>query len=682
MAADPYKYFRIEARELLEHLSKGVLELEHAATLECVARLLRHTHTLKGAARVVRQPEIADRAHAIEEVLAPYRDQVDGFGREQATRLLALVDEIARGVAALPAPPAAAAPAGTPVARAAEPAPVAPRNDQGELDAVLDGLIEANASLLALRRESQHLETARRLADVLAGELAPDATRVASVPHDRAAMIEQLRDVLRRHERQLHAGLEQAERELGGVREVAEQLRLVPASSLFTTLERTARDAAHALGKRVLVVARGGDVRLDGHVLSVLQPMLIQLVRNAVAHGIESEAERARAGKPAAGTVTIDVARRGRNAVFSCRDDGRGLDVAAIRRRARERGIAMSDRDDAVDLVGVLLHQRISTSSNVTEVSGRAIGLDVVRSGVEQLGGEVRIETTSGSGTRFDMIVPVTLAAIEALVCESAGVDVVLPLDSVRGVRRVTAADISHGARGEMLQVDGVTIPFLELARVMPDGGTTHVSVDGRRTAIVVAAADRVVAIGVDRLEGVAQVVVRPIPDVVQAEAIVAGAALDAHGAPRLVLDADALVAAAQGQAASIRPAARRRTPVLVIDDSMTTRLLEKSILEAAGYDVDTAMSAEEALDVVQRKRYSLFLVDVEMPGIDGFTFIERIRADQALASTPAILVTSRNSAEDRARGRQVGAQGYVVKSEFDQVDLLAQIQRLVADHA
>jgi two-component system chemotaxis sensor kinase CheA len=197
--------------------------------------------------------------------------------------------------------------------------------------------------------------------------------------------------------------------------------------------------------------------------------------------------------------------------------------------------------------------------------------------------------------------------------------------------------------------------------------------------AVIVEAGGSVAAVRADRLRGAATVVVRPVPELAWSEAVIAGASLDASGNPQVVLDPEHLVAAAERARPAERPAPPARLPVLVIDDSLTTRMLEQSILESAGYEVDTATSAEQGLEAAREKRYALFLVDVEMPGIDGFTFIERIRADPALRETPAILVTSRASAEDRLRGEAVGAHGYIVKSEFDQVELLGRIQRMVA---
>jgi two-component system chemotaxis sensor kinase CheA len=220
-------------------------------------------------------------------------------------------------------------------------------------------------------------------------------------------------------------------------------------------------------------------------------------------------------------------------------------------------------------------------------------------------------------------------------------------------------------------------VPFIPLATAL-DGASWPA---GRAwTALIVAGAGGVAAIGVERLFGTARTVVRPLPELCGSGAAIAGAALDGEGNPQLILDPDALVVAAQslprdGGRAADRNGARVKRPVLVIDDSLTTRMLEKSILESAGYDVDVASSAEEGLDLARRKPFAVILCDVEMPGIDGFTFVERLRADTALRDTPAILVTSRNEPEDRRRGRDVGARGYIVKSEFNQAELLNMIR-------
>jgi two-component system, chemotaxis family, sensor kinase CheA len=218
-------------------------------------------------------------------------------------------------------------------------------------------------------------------------------------------------------------------------------------------------------------------------------------------------------------------------------------------------------------------------------------------------------------------------------------------------------------------------IPFIPLSKILD--GTQ--GIPRNWTAVVVAGAGGMAAIGVDRLLDTAAIVVRPLPEDTPASAIVGGVMLDAEGNPQLVLDPDGVVVEAQRRDAAAPEPARPERPVLVVDDSLTTRMLEQSILESAGYDVDVAVSGEEAVERLRLKQYALFLVDVDMPGMDGFTFIERVRSDPAFHKIPAILVTSRSSSEDRQRGQDVGAQGYIVKSEFDQAKLLTLIDSLTA---
>jgi two-component system chemotaxis sensor kinase CheA len=678
---DPYQYFRTEAREILEGLGRGVLQLEAGATPEVTQLLLRLAHTLKGAARVVKLPRIAERAHEIEDALAPLRDRATSVPRERIDHLLGLVDAIAADVTALDTPGEAPAPARAPAEETLRPV----HADTAEMDTLLDGVAEANVHLRSIRRELGALERARHLVDLLADQLAPSLAR--DVVHAEGgsgalrarSLAGELRDLVTRLERVLPATIDQVERETQQVRDAAERLRLLPVSSVFASLERTTRDAARATGKQAAFVAKGGDVRLDAQVLGVVQSALVQAVRNAVAHGIETETERMAAGKSPSGRVSLDVVRRGSRVVFTCNDDGRGVDIDAVRRAAIAKGLLASTTQQAGadDVVRLLLGGGLTTSGAVTEVSGRGVGLDVVRAAVARLGGEAAMRTEAGRGASLEIVVPVSLASLDALVVEAGGIAAAIPLEAVRGTMRVAASDVAHTATGESIVHAGVAIPFVPLARALRAKETAGQG--GRAlSAVVVASAASLAAFSVDRLRGTANVVMRPLPALAVVDSLVAGASLDAEGDPQLVLDADRLVALATSTTDAPAREAVTAAPILVIDDSLTTRMLEQSILESAGYEVDTATSAEEGLEKARRKRYGLFLVDVEMPGMDGFTFVATTRRDPLLSAVPAILVTSRDAPEDRRRGQEAGASSYVVKSEFDQVQLLDTIRKLV----
>lgn len=682
MAQDPYKYFRPEASEILDQFSRGVLDLEKSDSgAAIVQRLLRLAHTLKGAARVVKQSEIANHAHAIEDALSPLRDCVEKVGREQIDTVLAHLDVISDRLSGLtPAADAAAAAAGK---SAADEAARTIRTDLAEADAVLDGVVETHAVMNGLRAVVQSVQQVGQLADLMTLQLAQFSAgeqERGSRSNQRLAIAAELRRKIGVAERGLVSTVDQMDRELRQLREAAERLRLIPSESLFTTLERMARDTAHAQSKQVTFKGSGRDIRLDAHVLDAVQGALVQIVRNAVAHGIEAIDDRLRAGKPAAGAVSVAIMRRDRRIVFACSDDGRGVDLEAVRRIAAQRGLVgfTSTEKAADELVRVLLRGGISTSKTVTEESGRGIGLDVVREAVERLGGEVICCSVPGAGTTFEIVIPPSLSSMDALIVEGQGGSgiVAIPLDAVRATRRILASDITFAAAGASVLHDDKAIPFLPLTTAL-DGAAW--SAERTWAAVIVADGDALAAVGVERLSGTAKIIVRPLPQPMTASPIVIAAALDADGNPQMILDPGGLIAAARRGCAAEPSAPSAKRPVLVVDDSLTTRMLEQSILESAGYDVDLAVSAEEALDRVRDKRYALILVDVEMPGMDGFTFVERIRSDAKSRDIPTILVTSLAEPEHRRRGQEVGAQGYIVKSEFDQAELLSMIEPMMA---
>jgi two-component system chemotaxis sensor kinase CheA len=675
MAGDPYKYFRIEARELLDRFGQTILELERGpADAGQLQILLRLVHTLKGAARVVKQSEIADRAHRIEDILGPYREEPGNLPSTVVSELLGHLEEMSRRVRGLtPAEPPASA-----QGYVVDDNLKVVHAELSEIDSLIEGVAETHTLLGGLRRSGRAAEQARHLASLLFEQIGLEDARGdhSGRRTQVAGTAEELRRSLSHLERDVVAAVDQIDRELRQLREAAEQLRLVPASNLMMLLERTVRDAAAALGKRVTFEARGGELRLDAYVLSVVQPALIQIVRNAMAHGIENEDERTTKGKPASGRIAVAVHHQDGKLAFSCEDDGRGVDLEAVRRAAARRGLSKREAEglSPEELVLLLLKGGLTTSESVTPIAGRGIGLDIVREAVARLDGSVGFRTDH-RGTRFDLVVSMSLASMDALIVDAGGTAVAIPLAAVRGAVRLAAGQVSLDEAKPTVIHDGVAYPFLSLTTVLY--GKSY-SPDRSWQGFLVAGPDGLAVAGADRLVGISRIVTRPLPQLAPTSDIVSGAWFDAEGNPRLALDPAGIVAMSRrtspGQGQPV-PAAR---PVLVIDDSLTSRTLEQSILESAGFDVDTAASAEEGLEAARRREYVLFLVDVEMPGMTGFDFVERIRADAALRDIPAIMITSRSSPDDVARAQQVGAQGYMVKSEFDQVRLLTLIRSLL----
>jgi two-component system chemotaxis sensor kinase CheA len=569
-----------------------------------------------------------------------------------------------------------------------------------EMDSLLRTVTEAGVQLGAVRKGLGAADRLRDLTSLLLDLLAarPGESGVGASPGMVRArtLAEELRSSLDHFQRSLAVDLERVDGALAETRDVADRLRLIPAETVFPSLDRSARDAAQTLGKRVAFEASGGEVRLEGNVLASLRDALMHVVRNAVAHGVETETERVALGKSPTGQVRLLVERRGSRVAFVCRDDGRGIDVEAVRRAAVARGLVPASEAKSLPadkVIALLRAGGLTTSNDVTELSGRGIGLDVVRATTSRLKGEMSIRSEPGRGATVEVRVPISIASLPGLVVEAAGALAAIPLDAVRQTLRVRDSEVARGVEGDSILHEGSVIPFLPLDRMLRRSGAASFASEARAggkrasagrnrgawSAVVVQAGDRRVAVGVDRLLGTSNIVMRALPGVVDADRVVSGASLDAEGNPQLVLDPGGLVAAAErGHGAPSEEADPRRAPVLVIDDSLTTRMLEQSILESAGYEVELAVSAEEALTKAHDRRYSLFIVDIEMPGMDGFEFVGQARSDAALRDIPAILVTSRNAEEDRLRGEQVGARAYIVKGEFDQGQLLQTIQTLI----
>ena len=474
MEQDPYRYFRPEARNLLDQFAQGILELEKGGGGGgAVQRLLRLAHTLKGAARVVRQSSIAERAHAIEDALAPFRESAAEIAREDIDAILAHLDEIGSQLVTLVPDQAAEIPEGgrypapppqdgvTASANASGPDPARDaqrvlRADLADADAVLEGVAEAQARLGAFRNSAVSIEQLGHLADLLRAQLiakgANDGSRPAgSSPNRSAALAEELRRTIAALTEEFTSSLTHLDRELRQLRDAAEGLKLIPVDSVLMALKRIARDAARALGKQVTFEASGGDIRLDAGILGSIQGALIQLVRNAVAHGIETEAQRIAAGKPAAGLVTVNVVRRGARVLFECRDDGRGIDLAAVRRAAIASGVLSSSATEPAseELVRILLRGGVSTSAAVTDVAGRGVGLDVVREAMERLGGDISVNIDPGRGTAFVLSIPSSITSIPVLLVEAGNGEstMAIPLDAVRQSLRLAPGDIARAGR-------------------------------------------------------------------------------------------------------------------------------------------------------------------------------------------------------------------------------------------
>ncbi len=680
-AKDPYKYFRLEARELLTGLEEGAASLNQTGQeAMSVRRLLRLAHTLKGAARVVKLSTISELAHQMEGLLDPFREGKAIPGADERSKLDDLLGQLTTAVNAIdPTPPSPA------TARLESSAPSSSslldtvRLHAVEVDAALSGVSETSSELSSLQAEVKCLETsgqqARRI-QLLAAQMTSGASaRLAAEASEFAIELERTRQ-------RLHARAERIGRDLKRLHYDTSRLRLIPVEVLESFLKRAVADAANLLGKQIRLEMISGASRLDAPIFANLQEALLHLVRNAVAHGIENEDERLAAGKEPEGVIRLSIEARYGRLSLTCKDDGRGIDTAAVRRAAIAKGWLPPEQDVPLSMeeaIALLLRGGISTATGADQVSGRGIGLDAASAAVSRFDGSLEIQSQPGQGAQITITAPACLSAVQSLVMEAGGGRWLLPMGAIREVLRIPRTEIrSNGGSMEMLW-NGRALPYFPLAPLVNPTISREAEPEDRLSVAIVQGADGDAAIGVERLAGIQEVIVRPLPTLADAEPFIVGASLESAGPPQLLLDEDALITVVRGASLPATAETPMAPPILVIDDSLTTRMLEQSILESAGYQVDLAVSGEDALEKLSRKEYSLLLLDIEMPGIDGVTLLKRLRDEPAWRRLPVILVTSLESEEDRQRGLGAGAQDYIVKGEFDQRRLLKRIEELLS---
>jgi len=459
--------------------------------------------------------------------------------------------------------------------------------------------------------------------------------------------------------------------------------RMLPFAEVCEGFTRTVRDLSRSLGKEVNLSIEGGDVEIDRSILERIKQPIMHLVRNAVDHGIETHDQRTANGKPAAGLVTVAASMRGDRVEILITDDGGGLDFAAIRREAKKRSLPEPTSD--LEASHLLFASGFSTSRMITTVSGRGVGLDVVKTHVESLHGNVEVSSKQGQGTRFVLNVPLTVTTIQSLLVVAGGQTYAIPAMAVEKLLRVGRADVASIGGREVLLLDKAPEPLVCLAELLGLSSRRPIVSVGKIPAVLVSTGTHRIAFLVDELMTEQEVVVKSFPPRLALLRNFAGATILETGRIALILNVSELVGNAIQHAASRsltavlsnEPAAQKKR-LIVADDSVTTRTLVEAILEEAGYEVNTAADGMEAWQILQEKGADLVVSDVEMPRMDGFSLTETIRGSSRYQDLPVILVTALETERDKARGMEVGADAYLVKSAFDQQHLLETIQQLV----
>jgi two-component system, chemotaxis family, sensor kinase CheA len=471
--------------------------------------------------------------------------------------------------------------------------------------------------------------------------------------------------------------------------EQIKRVRVLPLHTITTSFGRMVRDVAQSAGKEAVLQIVGADVELDKRVLEQIKDPLVHLLRNAIDHGIEASRARQAAGKPSRGSIVLHAAQLGKDVVITVSDDGAGLDIASIRQIAARRtgGIrdpyALSERE----LADMVFDSGFSTTPIITDISGRGVGLDIVRRNVEMLGGNVRVEWVVGGGTTFILTVPMTVTSSRALLVLVSGQVYAIPLTAVDRILYLSPDRIVPLGGRDSVYDRGRPVPVVRMADVLgledPGREEDHISV------MILAVGERRIGFVVDEFVGEQEAVIKELGKQLSRVCGVAGATVMGSGDVVLILNpGDLMKMAFKDTRRSVlrNTATASRSEgvvapqrILIVDDSVTTRTLEKNILEAAGFDIRIATDGQEALNAIAAYGVpDLIISDVSMPKLDGFGLTERIKSDPRTAEVPVILVTSLDSVEDKSRGIEVGADAYIVKGRFDQSNLLETIKQLI----
>lgn len=477
---------------------------------------------------------------------------------------------------------------------------------------------------------------------------------------------------------------ETAARQIEELQRQSRNLLMLPFATLGALLQQSTRELARDQDKDVEPLLTGGEVVVDLRVLQRLKDALLHLVRNAVDHGVEAPAQRSAAGKPARARLQIRAALLAAGKLeITLADDGAGIDLAAVRAAARRLQLLPADALDRLDdaqVADLVFRPDLSTRPVVTEISGHGLGLAIVREQVAALGGSAAVESRAGAGTCFRLVVPQRMAAFHGVLVRLGAQVFVLPSAQLERTVRVPRAQRKRVENREAIALDGHAVALVHLHDVLELDGVREEA--ELASVLVLGAGHERVAFVVDEVLHDEEVLVRRLGRPLLRVRNVAGAAVLDSGRVAPVLDAGDLLKSARTAVARPPPApaapAARGCRVLVAEDSITSRMLLKGILEAAGYRVRTAVDGIDAYTALRTEPFDLLVSDVEMPRLDGFGLAARVRADRNLAELPVVLVTARATREDRERGIDVGANAYIAKGGFDQRELIDTVRRLI----
>ena len=454
---------------------------------------------------------------------------------------------------------------------------------------------------------------------------------------------------------------------------------------------RMVRDISRSLGKDVQLVIEGESSLVDRDILDKIEAPLNHIVRNAIDHGLETAEERAETDKPAKGTIRLSAYHSAGMLSVVVEDDGRGVDLERLRQKVIDKGLvdqSMADTLSEAELLEFLFLPSFSTKENVSEISGRGVGLDVVHDAVQEMRGNVRVTSTLGSGTRFHMQLPLTLSVIPALLVEIAGEPYAFPLARIDRIASVDRGELSEAEGNQYVVLDGKNVGLVSASQILEKETTPESS--EQMSVVVLNDRHNYYGMVVDKFLGERELVVQVLPEALGKVQDISSAALMEDGSPLLIVDIDDLIRSIEkvlkvarlGKVGSIveenEVSASKR--ILVVDDSITVREVERKLLESAGYHVQTAVDGMDGLNMLRSQHFDMLVTDVDMPRMNGVELVQTVRQDASLRALPVLMVSYKDREEDKMRGLEAGADYYLTKGSFHDEGLLNAVVDLVGE--
>ncbi len=735
--------FRTEAIEHVRSLAEVFFTLEDGEgdPSDQIAQAFRQAHSLKGSAATLGFGRVETLTHHLEDVLGRLNQLKKPISTEEADLLLTALDTIRRSIddselgeehlteeetqvtASLEklvgnlaiTEPRKELEKVVAQSKAKESAP--PKKEAAAKDiATMEDEVEKPKDEFIRIQESKVDAVFAQVAELFEANLqiesmAPMLTRFSSVATDISARLNTLLKEFEGtpYETELHPAAEKARglsiqlgsmlkqfgqdeyhlsKLIGSVQEELRKIRLAPVSTIFIMIRRQVREISRVTGTQLELFLEGGEYAIDRKVLDAIEEPLIHILRNTASHGIETPEEREKVGKKPAGQIRFIARHTGDAVEIIVNDDGRGIDPDVIRmslvrkRLVSESQAAKLTRDQLFDH---LFESGFSTRTGVSKISGRGVGLDVVKYTVERLGGEVRLSSRLGKGTTISLRLPLAMSTVRCLLVRIADRVLAIPASNVEKVIIPRPEDIKMIGGGEVIVFREQNVPFGSLGEHL--GLTTESSKteEKSRTVVIISFGERLFAFDIEELIEYSQLILKPLGDLLERVPNISGISLLGTGEVALILNPSDLVRTAGGirgkVAKPVFPTVEEQTRtirILVVDDSVATRTLEKNLLESAGYVVHTASDGYKALDVLAANSCDLVVSDVQMPNMDGIELTRTLKSRHQYSAIPVILITSLGSDEDKMRGLAAGADAYIVKKDLSQGELVDTINQVL----